>query len=678
MRDGLMRKEWIASRAWVALCIGMVGVALAAGAVAQNSPGIDGAYLTVDGKPVFITGANYVPSAGWMLILEHWNPDAVDHDMAALHKLGVTSIRFATLWPLLEPELGKVSQEKLDRVNELVTIAHRNGISVTVSPISGWMSGATFIPKWADGELFTDPVIVQGEQALASAMARRLKDNPGLLGYDFGNEVSAMAGMMHLDPTPAETDHWMGAIYQAFHDADPGHPATDGLGGFGGSFDIAEIGAHADYMPVHYYPYFSGTLDQDPWVGQRTTYGVNYLVSYAAMMGKPVLVQEIGCSEYWVPVPEIAKFLRLTLMSAWAQGAAGYFWWGSHNIDRGFHVPAEYYMRKYSLPFFADGSFDKLEYSMGLLDLNNQPKPYALEYQRWAAVIARLGVGWKDELPAAYVLFPEHGDGDKDGPREMTAFTLAKQAHMDVRMWPEGKTIPRDAAAVIVPGFALSEKGKVAVRAYLDQGGIVYQSYASDFSELFNVRDAGVRAASPTLIGARSAGLVSIGEHVRAHADLKLMEVAPQAGQSVEMLLGLPKGRGAANAEGGEASLNGFFFKANVGKGTYYYLATNLEDALAKTYNPWDEDDSNLIYSALRPDGGINIDSKFVELDVKTRGSERILLLLNHSNRAQDVVVRSQGALRLEDYVSHAALGAGEEIPLHLMPGEVVVAALRR
>ena len=116
------------------------------------------------------------------------------------------------------------------------------------------------------------------------------------------------------------------------------------------------------------------------------------------------------------------------------------------------------------------------------------------------------------------------------------------------------------------------------------------------------------------------------------------------------------------------------FFKTGVGKGSYYYLAANLEQALANTYNPWDQDDSNMIYSVLRPEIPVSIDSKFVELYVKSRGAERIFLLLNRSDRFQDVVFRSAQKIRLQDFTTHAPLGEGREIPLRLMPGEVLIA----
>ncbi len=653
------------NRCWRVL-LPFILLAVCLSARAQDRWGTRGQYITLNDEPTFLVGANYIPSDGWLMILENWKPEAVERDMVALHKLGITSIRFPPLWPLLQPNIDNVSKEKLDRVNELVTIAHRNGISVQVGPITGWMSGATFLPKWADGNLFADPRIVQGEETLATAVARRLKDNPGLQGYDFGNEISAMAGMMHLDPTPEQTSQWMLKIYQAFRNGDPHHLVTDGLGGFGGSFDIWSVAAAADYMPVHSYAYFNRTLDQDPWIGQRTTYGTDYAIAYAAMTGKPVLVQEIGCSEVWVPKDEIGKFLRLTLMSSWAQGAAGYFWWGSHNISRDYKAPIQLINLKYSQPSFAKGDFADLEYSMGLLDSNNSPKPYALEYQHWIAVINKLGLGWKSELPVVYLLYPEHPEGRYGRNSEETAFTLAKQIHMDVKMWPEWKSLPADAAAVVIPGFGLSDQGKSYVKAYLDKGGVVLQSWACDFPDGVHVKDTRATVPSPTLVASRAEGQFSEAERIRVAAPLKLMDAAPSPDGKTQVLLELP-------AAGAEKDSRPLFFKTEVGKGAYYYLAANLEEALAKTYNPWNQDDSNLIYSVLRPQSAVTIDSKYVELSVKSRGKERLLLLLNHSNVFQNVMLSSANSIRIEDDSTHTPLGEGKDIPLRLMPGEVLI-----
>jgi hypothetical protein len=647
----------------------LVCFAFAIAAHSQDRWGVEGQYITRNGSPVFLTGANYIPPVGWFLIMENWNPADVEKDMAAMHKLGVTNIRFPLLWTLFQPNIEELSKEKLDRINQLILIAHHNGISVQVGPITGQVSGAIFLPKWADGDLFTDPKIIQGEQRLVSDIARGVKDNPGLQGYDFGNEVDCLASEMKLHPTPEQAGAWMQTIYKAFRDGDQRHPVTDGLCTLFREFNLQGDVAASDYVSVHSYSTFDGTTKMDPWLGQRSTYDTNLLIAYAASAGKPVLLQENGVSELWQPRDDIPKSLRQTLMSVWAQGATGFFWWGSHDIDQSYRLPTQYATLKYSMPNYGnipEGIFASLEYKMGLLDIHNKPNPVGLEYQRWIPVIKRLGLGWKNDLPVAYLIYPEKL---KDSPymAQLTAFTLAKQAHMEVRMWPESKPIPSDAAAVIIPDIALSNSGRTAVKQYLENGGVVYQSWACDFSEALAGKNSGATLTSPAFIATDSAGMFPESGHIRVAAQVKLMDISPVSNQQAKVVLEIP----AASAK---ETPRPVFFKTSVGKGTYYYLAVNLEGALAKTYNPWDQDDSNLIYSVLRPETSVTIDNKFVEFFVKSRGADRIFLMLNRSDRFQDVVFRSDQSIRLRDYTTHAPLGEGTEVSLHLMPGEVLIA----
>lgn len=647
---------------------------LSAIVAAQSHWSVQGRYLTHDGSPVFLSGANYIPSHEWLLILKNWNPAAVNREMAALHNLGITSIRFPPLWPLLEPTPNTVDPVTLNHLNNLVTIAARNGISVQVDVITGWMSGGSFLPRWVNGNIFNDPSLVHNEELMATAIAHTLKNNPGLQGYDFGNEVNVLVGAMHLQVTQQQASDWMHSIYDAIHREDPHHPITNGVGSFGGIFNIDAIAADADFMSVHYYPYFTSTLLQDPWIGQRTTYGLDYLVAYAAMTGKPVLVQETGVSQYWMPAVEIPKYLRLTLMSTWAEGATGYFWWGSNDIRLVHHPLAQYVNLNDSTSTFAQGDFPPLEYSFGLLNTGDQPKPDGLEYARWNAVIHQLGLGWKNDLPVAYLLYPDGAKNLHARVNTMTAFTLAKQAHLEVRMWPEEKPVPADAASVIIAGFSLSDEGKTMVTAYLHRGGVVYQSEECDFPQVLKLGGTPTQADNPVFVAAQAAGMFSIGQHIRVNAALQLLDASPISGQEVTMLLGVPISAPPQDSHHFQPPSRGVLFRAALDGGTYYYLAANLEQALAGTYDPWQEDESNLLYSVLSPAAPVSIDSKYVELDAKSRGSQRLLLLLNHSNRFQDVVLRSTAPLHLENYITHALLGGGTEIPIRLMPGEVLAA----
>ncbi len=319
----------------------------------------------------------------------------------------------------------------------------------------------------------------------------------------------------------------------------------------------------------------------------------------------------------------------------------------------------------------------ELEYSEGLLDTENQPKSYGLEYQRWNTVISKLGSGWKNDLPVLYLLYPDHQVKDFPDKPQLTAFTLAKQVHMEVRMWPEWKPIPSDAAAVVVANFGLSSKGKTVISQYLENGGVVYQSWVNDFLGDLSQTNAGTTVSSPTFIVSipeqgiprRNHLPISEGDRIRVNAKLKLVDVTAALTPDTRVLLTVPAGPQ-------EGSSRPVFFETAVGKGTYYYLAANLEEALADTYNPWDDDDSNRIYSVLRREGSMYIDSKSVELFAKSRGSERLLVLLNRSNRFQDVMLRSPQNIQIRDYTTHVQLGAGKEISLRLTPGDVLIAEI--
>lgn len=597
-----------------------------------------------------------------------------------MRRLGAACIRFPLLWVLLQPEIDAVDTGILANLNKLLNLAHGNDIAVQVEFFTGAICGATFLPKWADGNIFTDSAIIEGEKKLVTEVTRSVKNHPALMGYDFGNEVNILARRMKLKPTSEQIHKWMEIIYQTAHAADPEHAIASGLGGHGNSdpFSIWDAARATDYMTLHSYAFFDGTIKSDPWVGQRTLYDMNFAIAYSAMTGKPVLVQENGFSEGWIgSKEEIARCLRLSLMSAWAQGAAGYFWWGSHDNDLDYRIPVESVTLKYSEPSIAKGIMNQLEYSEGLLDTGNRPKVYGLEFARCSSLISKLGVEWTNDFPILYLLYPGRSVEAWLDRAQLTAFTLAKQTHMEVRMWPAWKPIPSDAAALVIANFGLPDEAKSAVREYLESGGVVYQSWANDFAESLSAGGTET-SASPTFIASTPANGTprrnhlpfADGDHIRVNAKLDILNIAVADNPDLYVLLSLP------SADPQTKGRRPVFFQAKVGKGTYYYLAANLEQALSNVYDPWDEDDSNQIYSVLRPEVPICIDSKYVELFVKSRGTERLVALLNRSDRYQDVMLDSRQNIRIRDYTTRAQLGTGTEVPLRLTPGEVVIAEI--
>ena len=618
----------------------------------------------------FLVGANYVPSHDWHTTLENWDPATVDADLAALSRVGVKCLRVFPLWPLLQPRPDTVDATKLDRLAALLDMAHRHGLVVQVAPLTGWMSGLTFLPPWADGNVFTEERIVAGEERLVRAVAARLRGHPALHSWDFGNEINVLVDVMKLEATPAQIDTWMHRIYRAFKEADPATPVTNGIGtGFDPRFNTRAIARSSDFLSVHSYPQFHRTNVLDPPLGMRSTYSLNFITAWAMAEEKPVLMQETGASEDQATPVDIARYLRLTLASTWAEGATGYFWWCTHDIRPGYQARVDGFFPKYSLKSQQDGRLSAMEQSLGLLTSDNREKPSAVEYRRLARFLDGLGTGWKDRLPVVYVLAPATDEYFRTMLDLIQPFVLAKRAHTRVRILHDGAPVPADAAAVVIPGFSPTPGGREHVRAYLESGGTVYQSFENDFAPA-------VRLGSPEALPDARVWLERGSERVSAHRFLTLpsQRVRTVTADGVDVLGLLSRKPPEVGAwRFGEP----LFVRARVGRGRFFYLGADVEAGLLARYDPWRGDESHLFYEVLLPAADVDIDNPAVELAHRARGREELLVLVNHSESWQDVAVTSRRPLRLEDAEAAAALGEGRSIPLRLAPAQVVFARIR-
>ena len=95
-------------------------------------------YLTLNGNPVFLNGVNYVPPVNWHTSYEDWNPKDIEADLTALKKIGVKCVRMFPLWPILQPEPGRVDPVRLERVVQFLDMAQKAGLVVQPAPITGW------------------------------------------------------------------------------------------------------------------------------------------------------------------------------------------------------------------------------------------------------------------------------------------------------------------------------------------------------------------------------------------------------------------------------------------------------------------------------------------------------------------------------------------------------------
>ena len=662
-------------------CLVLAAVTWACGDGAiQDEPawGIRDRHLTLDGEPVFLSGVNYVPSRGWLTHLHSWDADAVDRDFEALKRLGVKAIRYLPLWHQLQPTPERADPTSLERLDKVMELAEKHGLFVQLGILNSWMSGGTFLPSWANGNLFKDPAIIAGELALVRDLAQRYAGRRILQGYDIGNELNVLEGRMNLELDSMAVEEWQAQIVDSIRRHAPGSLIVNGVGtGYSDSFNIDSIAQSTDYMAAHSYPYFHGTSRLDPWLGQRTTYSTNYIVSWAEMTGKPVLMQELGASQQWVPPANVPKYLRLTFLSNWLEGAAGYLWWCSHDIDPSFAVPDEGLYKEYSTARLQrENKFNELNYDMGILDNDNRPKPAAAAFEHSAGIVEELGVDWTNMLPVCYVLAPEGSDYESTMIELITPFVLAKQAHMDVKLLIEGAAVPRDAASLVIPGFRLSPEGRSQVERYLSAGGTVYQSYFKDFGSSLTVASEEVALDHPRLVVTRRAGAMELEQQLVVGARLRVRAVS--ASGNAETILSMPR-QAQVRLERkepdtslfGESAGQGVLFRTRHGSGAYYYLAADLEKALGDTFNPWEDDDSDLIYSVLRPQHPVNVGSKYLELHHKSRNGQELVALLNHSPDFVEAMLHLGTGVRAVDAFTGQIQGGDAETAVRLEPAGV-------
>ena len=622
---------------------------------------VNGNQLLSNDKPTFLSGVNYLPSTHWLTILRNWDANVVEQDMKAMQSIGVRGIRFFPLWSLMQPQPNKLDDKVLDNLDKLLTIAGKYGIQFQITPITGFMSGGIYYPKWATGNIFLDEDMIKAQEFYMEELAKRYGNNPNVQAFDLGNESNVMIGANKFIVTPEQVAKWMGRISAAFKRGAPNALFTVSPGtGLDKYYTNEVLAKNSDFIVVHPYIYWHGTLQQDPWIGQRTLYDTNYMIEWTSMMGKPVMVQENGASEEWLPGSDIPNFLNINMLSNWAEGAVGFLWWSSHDIDQNFKIPSDIFMLDRSHYTYKEGRLSDLEYTLGLFDIENNAKPAAVQFKHSAELVEKLGQGWNDLLPVCYILVPEKHDNFAETMLHLiNPFVLAKQAHFDVKMCYENSPIPSDAAAAVIAGFKLSANGKKSVGKYLSNGGTVYQSNFQDFANDQIITNPEFQEVDNSqFLVMRRLGGMTLESKIKIGAKFSFQPITKAP--SDDYILSKPQ----------------IFTRAKVDKGTYFLFSGNLEAGLRNTYNPWDNDNSNLIYSVLRPDA-IDLSSKFVELFHKQKGNSEILVLVNHSNTKQETEIYSTKAISVQIQQSGRQLGEGFRIPISVEPLEVVILNLK-
>ena len=322
-------------------------------------------------------GANYTPRRGWFHTWGELDPGQVAEDLAQIADLGLDHVRIFPLWPHLQPNRTRISTAAVDELLSVVDIAGEQGLDISVDLLQGHLSSFDFLPAWVSTwhrrNLFTDPEVLQAQQALAAVLGDELAAREHVTGMTLGNEIGQFAVSYHPDPHPvadAEATDWTRALLETVDQHLPGrrnHHSFDDTLWFKDDHpftpaDAVTLGASTT---VHSWVFTGAgqTLGQGhPALALFGRYLIEVAELWQRLLGAPrdrrIWLQEIGAPVPWVAPEDAAEFATTSIRAAVShRSVEAVTWWCSHDVSRD----------------LAD--FPEVEHSLGLFDERGRVKP---------------------------------------------------------------------------------------------------------------------------------------------------------------------------------------------------------------------------------------------------------------------------------------------------------------
>ncbi|HPL27567.1 MAG TPA: beta-galactosidase trimerization domain-containing protein [Anaerolineae bacterium] len=589
-------------------------------------------YLQKDGRPRYLVGVNYWARHAGPLMWRDWRPERVRAELCEMRGLGMNVCRSFLYTPDFMPAPDTVDPVMLERLAEFLALCDEVGIDTIPTFFVGHMSGENWDLPWRGSrDLYTDPWMLQQEALYVQAVVRRVHRAPALAGWLLSNEVPLYGG----DTDAASAVRWAERLAASIREVDHTHPIGVGDGawpllGNNNGFALEPLAKVADLIGPHIYATGSDAL--------RHSLLPAWSITAASGYGLPAILEEFGCSVF-------------------AAGGAGTLGWCFADFDLPTQRP------------YAHHAFELL---FGVTTSNGEPKPAAEEIARFARAIERIDLSaYRLSEPAAYLIepssmrhaYPFYGWLSPGAIAQMLheAFTLSRQARLDVGVWrepaiacncpediagPGAVALPAGARLLIAPHMAhLNAPTWEALAAYARSGGTVYLSYAQGWSihnfEALTGCQHHLRygladiPASPLEITLRRP-LASLPAGTRLHYEVPQGQarsgycpVQPVAAEVV-----------AVDGEGHPAIL-----EHRLGAGRVIFCAFPLEHYIAQAHEAHRSDSTWRLYHALRELAGltplVDGDNPFVEVRYLEGPGDCLVWAINHSWQPQQVTLRA-------------------------------------
>lgn len=469
-------------------------------------------YLSRGGRSFVPVGAHYVPVQGpdWP-----WRVGSAEFDraFAAMASAGLDTVRIDLLWAALEPERGRIDEDHLRVLDEILEAARRHGLLLHPTFLIGGEVGDAYwdVPWRGDGHPHRDPELVRLQAEHVAVLARRWRGDPAIVAWDLTDEPPLW---IFQDTTDDEAREWTGALVRALRDADPDHLVTIGTSGqeiSHGPFRADVVVDLLDVACVHPYPIYQEELYPDALLSPRMTHAAAFETALAAGAGRPVIVHEYGASSAQFDPERIAAYDRLLTWSSFGRGAIGFYAWCWTDAEPASYRRAPYVRQPHETQFGVTDHEGTLRprgrvlaeaaARIGELDLDAVasngpidppaaivvPHEYVHPYDRGAYGL--------DDAPAGPYVPAETAWNPTRDPRPLVrgwlnAFVLAARADLGVSFprervdgtWPEARVVllPAPLSSTTSSLLHVRTSWWDGARGHLDGGGTLYLSCSAE------------------------------------------------------------------------------------------------------------------------------------------------------------------------------------------------------
>lgn len=582
--------------------------------------------------PHYLVGASLEPIVHEADGADGWYERDVTGDLDALRRARCSVVRVLVSWRAVEPQVGQYDEDALDRIGGIVAAAHERGLRSIVCLFADDRHASLSDVAWGSRrDARTDPYLIQRETALVTAVVGRLTGQPGVFGWQLGDEafVSRFASREDLGA-------WFETLREAVREVDPSRPV--GLGADAETLyqatglDARDAIESGTLRVAHATSAYRASVAPEPVTGERATYLDAYLVRLART-GAPVIADALGVQGSGFSVAEEAAHLRVVLWSTFINRAAG-----------GIVRRVRDLVTERREPYYEDPYEDLV----GVADPGGIAKPAfqeLAEFGRTLSAIDLRGHALSAER-AAIVVPAERYDalpslaGLEDPRSCFQAFVTARRAHMPVDLIGEDGDLSAYQALAVPSAFTLPDAMWARLASFVQEGGTLLVSHGGGdlhpaVRELFGVEPLGE--------GGPRAGLSCRIAQPDMLEGVKGFDV--RFGVPAFALLG---SRGATVIVTDEVG-NPLLTMNQVGQGRALFLATPLERAMAHAdaaeIAPQVVGLADGIYSMFARAAGclppLSCDRPEVELGLFAGDENDVLVLVNHARRPVDAAISS-------------------------------------